>query len=150
MQSNTENILDEVETILEKEPTRVAVYGSLIKGLHNNSVLGDSILLGTTKTLPEYTLGSLGSYPGMIHKGDTAVTIEVYELLDSELDYRMRRLDQLEGYTGKGHPYNFYNRVEIDTEFGKAYTYLYNGRLDHDIVEDGDWKKYYNEEMGQN
>lgn len=144
---NNENILDEVEQITDKKkPTLVAVYGSLRKGLHNHPVLGNSILLGTTKTKPEYTLGSLGSFPGMIHEGDTAVTIEVYQLLEAELEYRMMYLDQLEGYQ-KGRPHNFYNRVEIDTEFGKAYTYLYNGRLDNTII-NGDWKNYLNEKMG--
>jgi len=41
----------------------------------------------------------------------------------------------------------FYDRIEINTPWGKAFTYIYVNELSKDsIVESGDWVAYKNEE----
>ena len=121
----------------------VAVYGSLVSQMHNhNYYLSDSKLLGKFNTGPEYTLHSLGSFPGLKLNGETSIVMEVYKVDDTTL----KRLNQLEGYRPNETP-TFYDRIEIDTPWGKAFTYIYVNPLSKDsIVESGDWKKYKTEE----
>lgn len=108
----------------------VAVYGSLKQGFGNNRLLGDSPLLGTTLTEPKYTLYSMGAFPCVAPHGDTAVTVEVYEV-ESRV---FSRLDMLEGYP------TFYNRKQIDTEYGQAWMYYIDGVRDIDqVIESGVW-----------
>ena len=117
----------------------VAVYGSLVSQMHNhNYYLSDSKLLGKFNTEPEYTLHSLGSFPGLKLNGNTSIVMEVYEVDKGTL----KRLNQLEGYYPEETP-TFYDRIEIDTPWGKAFTYIYVNPLSKDsVVESGDWKKY--------
>lgn len=116
-----------------------AVYGTLRKGHGNHRLLNNEFctLLGTTKTAPKFKMVSLGGFPGVIPDGggEQAVTIEVYEVNHPEVE---QRLDWLEGYP------SFYNKMEIDTEFGKADMYIldearYGSRP---IVESGDWNQF--------
>ena len=73
----------------------------------------------------------MGSYPGVISGGITAVEGELYAVDDKELS----SLDRLEG-----HP-NYYKREEIETSEGVAWIYL----LPQDkykqvpIIENGVW-----------
>ena len=125
----------------EKEKRLYAVYGTLKRGhgnyrhfLKNNK----STYLGTTKTKPEFTLYSLGGFPGIKKGGDTAVEIEVFEI-DSHLIEE--GIDNLEGYTKESNPENnFYNKEVIDTKFGKAFIYIYNYSIDNNRkIENGIW-----------
>ena len=56
------------------------VYGSLLSGLHNHSLLDneEATLLGEATTPPEFSLLDLGSYPGLSLDGTTSVKGEVY------------------------------------------------------------------------
>ena len=72
----------------------VAVYGSLMQGLHNHTYLEDSKLKGTFVTEPIYTLIDLGSYPGLYENGTTSINMEVYEVDE----HTLANLDILEGY----------------------------------------------------
>ena len=58
-------------------------------------------------------------------------------------DDTMKRLDRLEGYSGKSET-NFYDRTTVSTPHGDAYMYtLENYRYaDSDMVESGNWKGY--------
>lgn len=117
----------------------VAVYGSLRKGFGNNRLLSDSRLVGTT-TVQDYGMVSLGYYPAVDVEVGSQITVEVYEV-----DERAASdLDCLEGFTEEGCPNNYYDKVEINTEFGKAGMYFISGVLDggHTKVEDGDWSLY--------
>ena len=74
----------------------------------------------------------LGWFPGVLHRGDTSVQGEVYEI-DEEL---LSDLDRIEGYP------SLYTREEIDTPYGKAWIYIYNtGRVDRvfNVIPDGVW-----------
>ena len=120
---------------------KVAVYGSLRKGLHNHSLINGETFLGMFESDAIYSLVDLGSFPGLLKDGNTSIVMEVYEV-DAE---KLRRLDQLEGYVGPGEK-NHYNREKIITPFGEVYGYFYNNSSDlikSMIIEGGDWTDYY-------
>lgn len=114
----------------------VSVYGSLRKKQSNYEYyLSSSIYKGTFSTEPEYTLHSLSYYPGLKLNGNTSVVMEVYEVDEKTLE----TLNRLEGYR-PGEKSSFYDRIEINTPWGKAFTYIYVNELSKDsIVESGDW-----------
>src|SRR5690554_5011492 len=121
----------------------VAVYGSLRSDLGNHRIIKNGSkteLLGTFTTEPIYTLYSLGGFPGLKKDGETAVTVEVYEV-DNETAYL---IDCLEGYH-PDKPATFYDKEYIQTPWGNAGIYIYVNDLEGKapVVESGDWKKYY-------
>lgn len=111
---------------------RVAVYGSLRRGLHNHHKLLTGQYLGNCRTEKQWHLYDLGPYPALVKGGDTAVVLEVYAV-----DARtLALLDELEGY-----PVH-YRRERIATPFGDSWVY-YQTRPDtghRGLVESGDWK----------
>ena len=121
----------------------ISVYGSLRKNMSNyHYYLSDSEYKGTFTTEPEYTLHSLSHYPGLKQNGNHSVVMEVYEVDENTLD----NLNQLEGYY-PGRKATFYNRIEINTPWGKAFTYIYVNELSKEsIVESGDWVEFKNKE----
>lgn len=114
---------------------KVLVYGSLLKGLHNHRLLEDTVYLGEHTTDPEFTMFSLGGFPGVIRHGKTAIKGEVYEVDDKTF----KSLDSLEGYP------SFYSREEVDTPYGKAWIYLlqHTHNFNQGEVTNGDWRSYY-------
>lgn len=108
---------------------KVAVYGSLKKGRGNHRLLEDSTYIGATRTAPEWTMYSMYAFPGIVPDGDTPILIEVYDVGE----HTFSRLDMLEGYP------SFYNRRQIDTEFGEAWIYYLNECDSGEIVETGVW-----------
>lgn len=122
-----------------KETIKVAVYGSLRKGLHNNDKMGNSKLLGTFESNPIFDMYDLGSYPGLKLQGNTPITFEVYEVSKEQL----KVIDGLEGYN-EGSDNHFYNRLKTNTPYGEAYIYTYvpsvHGKRK---VTQGDWVDYY-------
>ena len=121
----------------------VSVYGSLRKKQSNYEYyLSSSVYKGTFSTEPEYTLHSLDFYPGLKLNGNTSVVMEVYEVDEETL----KTLNRLEGYR-PGETSTFYDRIEINTPWGKAFTYIYVRELSKDsIVESGDWSEFKNKE----
>ncbi len=124
----------------------VGVYGSLRSGMSNYQYyLSDSDYKGTFTTEPEYTLHSLDYYPGLKLNGNTSIVMEVYEVNEETL----KNLNRLEGYC-PGEKSTFYDRIEINTPWGKAFTYIYVKELSKDsIVESGDWVAYKTKEKSQ-
>lgn len=124
-----------------------AVYGSLRKELSNHRILQESELLGEYVTPPIYSMYSLGSFPGVVPKGDTSITLELYEVVEESIE---KDLDRLEGY----HPYDknnsFYLKEKLETPFGEAFIYFVNkDYLSSNIeayekVPSGNWKEYLN------
>lgn len=112
---------------------QIAVYGTLRKGFGNHSLLAnkDTEYLGRCKTEPKFTMKSLGMFPGVYENGGTSITVEVYKINDDVF----KRVDGLEGFP------TFYDRQEINTEFGKAWMYFLKGKTNHPIVTSGDWTK---------
>ena len=122
---------------------KVAVYGSLRKGLHNHHALDmdDEEFLGLFETPPLYSMYAVSSsFPGLKENGSTSIKMEVYEVSSEKLI----DLNGLEGYNGPESLTNFYDRIEIDTPWGEAYTYIYNPSVSNSpLVESGDWKEYF-------
>lgn len=114
--------------------TQVAVYGSLRQGFGNHVLLEDEenvFFCGEDDTAPEYTMRSLGGFPGIYEGGDTSIKIEVYTVSNKVF----QRLDMLEGYP------RFYDRKMIDTKYGQAWIYfLKDYGNDRPVVESGDWR----------
>ena len=121
----------------------VAVYGSLRKKQSNYEYhLSNSTYKGTFTTEPEYTMHSLSYYPGLKLNGNTSIVMEVYEVDEETL----KTLNRLEGYY-PGEKSTFYDRIEINTPWGKAFTYIYVNELPKEsIVESGDWVEFKNKE----
>ncbi len=112
---------------------RVFVYGTLLAGEVNHALLAGGRLLGPWRTRPCYTLFDLGAYPGVARGGCTAIAGEVYAV-DSKC---LVRLDRLEEYP------RLYDREPIPTAFGRAWIYLYRGRLvDRPALAGGDWRAF--------
>ena len=124
---------------------KVFVYGSLLSGMGNHPLLGNSKKLGISRSPKGFKMLDLGHFPGVVRSEDGIgdVVGEVYEVGDDTL----RGLDRLEGYNSSNPENGFYNRIEIETDLGKAFMYTINrgfcGRKE--FVENGDWRTYYNQ-----
>lgn len=118
--------------ILPEKTELVFVYGSLLSGLGNNRVLGDSLCQGLA-TIEGYRMVSLGAFPGLVY-GDEVSQGELYSVTAGT----MARLDMLEG-DGE-----FYTRELTDTALGKAWVYVLPLERygNHNPVPSGDWKQY--------
>jgi gamma-glutamylaminecyclotransferase len=110
---------------------RVFVYGTLLRGEVNHYLLAGAEFLGPHRTDACYTLYDLGAYPGLSRGGRTAVTGEVYRVDEAG----MRQLDRLEDYP------RLYDRLLIPSAYGRAWIYVYRGRLnDRPVIPSGDWR----------
>ncbi len=117
----------------------VAVYGSLMQGLHNHNYLEDSKLKGSFVTEPIYTLVDLGSFPGLYENGTTSINMEVYEVDE----HTLANLDILEGYDETNDDLSMYIRTSISTPFGIAFIYLYNDNIENKKpILSGDWREH--------
>jgi len=122
---------------------RIFVYGSLLSGMGNSHFLENSQKLGDDITPNGFSLVDLGYFPGALKANYGIIKGEVYEVDDNTF----KRINQLEGYNEANPTKGLYNRIEIDTTFGKAFMYIYNNVYnsnDFTFVEDGDWRTYYN------
>ena len=118
--------------------TLISVYGSLRKGMGNDHLLSTSEYLGEFQTKPEFSLYSLGFYPGLKTGGTTSVTMEVYSVDDTVAE----RVDRLEGYSPGGNN-TFYDKIPIETPYGEASVYIYVNDIPQErLVESGDWKQF--------
>jgi gamma-glutamylcyclotransferase (GGCT)/AIG2-like uncharacterized protein YtfP len=120
---------------------KVAVYGSLMSGLHNHDYhLKDSKYIGQFESEPVFELLDLGSFPGLIKNGHTSVTMEVYEIDDITL----AGLDVLEGYNSNSPQNSHYRREMLKTPYGECYCYIYNSKKSQSYkkVKEGNWKDY--------
>jgi len=113
---------------------RLFVYGTLQAGFGNNRLLKDSKFLAKGSTSPNFTLISLGGFPGLLDHGETRVQGEVWEV-DAET---LGNCDRLEG-----HP-NWYKRCPVTLEGGlEVETYIYlKPPPNAPVVESGDWKAH--------
>ena len=117
----------------------VFVYGTLLTGCGNHRVIEAGDLVGPAITDAEYTMISLGGFPGVIEGGRVAVAGELYRVSDTTL----ASLDQLEGNG------NFYTRIEreittTDGELVTAWVYCLPAHYltDHSVIESGSWREH--------
>ena len=107
------------------------VYGTLLAGEVNHHLLAGSELLGPHRTEPCFTMFQLGAYPGVARGGNTAIAGEVYRIDAGDLE----RLDRLEDYP------RLYDRTLIPSPYGRAWIYLYRGRIrGRAVIRSGDWR----------
>lgn len=114
------------------KPFLLATYGTLKQGFGNHGVIKDCNFIGKCTTNPEFTMYSVGWFPGIIHNGKTSIQLEVYEVTDENT---ARRLDQLEGYP------NLYDKEIIPTILGNVMIYVYNYPTDRlTEIKSGNWE----------
>lgn len=115
-------------------PTILFVYGTLKRGQRNHFLMREARFLGEAVTAPLYTLLDLGSFPGMIPGGTTAVHGELYEV-GPEL---LARLDRHEGVP------RFYVRVLIpltDGIFAESYFLVNQERIRDGVIIQNYWPR---------
>ncbi|MCP3104545.1 gamma-glutamylcyclotransferase [Myxococcus sp. K15C18031901] len=116
-------------------PTRVFVYGTLIRGQPNHPRLRGARFLGPTLTPASFSLFDYGPFPALAAGGQTTVVGEVYEV-DA---LTLAALDRLEG-----HPH-FYERTSIALDgFGRVEAYLFpEARLvGRPLIASGCWRTH--------
>lgn len=135
--------MSQQEKKYDKSGIRVAVYGSLRKGLGNHHRIDpekvDSVFLGETTLAPSmnFKMVSLGGFPACVRDvgHGTPITVEVYRVSAEVLD----SLDALEG-----HP-DWYCREKIGTPYKNAWIYLMPEGKNYEhrpAVPNGDWLDY--------
>jgi len=72
---------------------RVFVYGTLRRGQSNHRLLASAKFVGVGRTAAEYSMFSLGPFPGVVEGGTTSIVGEIYDVGDDTL----AALDSLEG-----------------------------------------------------
>ena len=112
----------------------VSVYGTLMAGYSNHSLLIGAVPLGKTRTVSKHTLVDWKAFPALVLKGDTQISCEAYRVCDRTL----KRLDALEGYP------TFYDRTQVELENGLTSWIYFIPESDinvdeEDIIEDGNW-----------
>jgi gamma-glutamylaminecyclotransferase len=115
--------------------TKIFTYGTLLAGEPNHRILRGSRCIGPARTPPRFKLVDLGSFPGMLAEGNTAILGELYEVDDDVLG----ALDRLEG-----HPHLYRRAPIILAGWRRAETYFFPparaaGRA---VIESGDWRAW--------
>jgi gamma-glutamylcyclotransferase (GGCT)/AIG2-like uncharacterized protein YtfP len=95
---------------MSDKTAKLFVYGTLMRGEHNHSILGNSVYIKKGKTKPEFSLYSFGSFPALVNDGKDNVKGEVYYVSSSTIDV----VDRLES-----HP-SWYERKTIILEDGES------------------------------
>ena len=112
---------------------KVFVYGSLLSGLGNHRVLGDSVMIEETTMQIAANMVSLVAFPALVHGSEiNDIKGEVYAVDEQTFS----ALDRLEG-----HPH-FYQRMLVDD----IWVYFLNSEHDHERylpVADGDWRTFH-------
>ncbi len=102
----------------------VAVYGTLRRGQANSHLLAQASFLGTD-TSNAIVLYDLGEYPGAKLAQSDGIEVEVYRIDRQTLV----ALDQLEEFDPANPASSLYVRSEMQTAFGMAWVYLYQGTV---------------------
>lgn len=110
----------------------VFVYGSLLSGESNHSILRDSELRGQFTTEDAYRMVSLGGFPAISLGGSTRIKGEIYSVSDAVF----QEIEWLEGYP------DFYSRIVIDTPLGGCFVYVLppEETLEFPEIVNGNWR----------
>ena len=106
----------------------LAVYDNLLKKCSKHDVLTNSTYLGSFESEPVFNMFDVGggTEPFITELGSTSVKFEVYEVTPKILE----NVDSLQSYY-EGFPENSYmEREEINTPYGKAFTYFFTEDVD--------------------
>jgi gamma-glutamylcyclotransferase (GGCT)/AIG2-like uncharacterized protein YtfP len=118
---------------------KIFVYGTLLKGCINHSYfLKNSKLLGEDIIEGNFTMVSLGGFPGVVPIGKSKIYGEIYEITEDVA----KAIDGLEGY----HPdpnIAFYDKMKVNTKLGDADMYILDEKyLNYPIIESGNWREW--------
>jgi len=132
---------------MDKETTKIGVYGSLLSGLGNHGLLryemdtGNARLIGNDK-IKGFKLYAISSFPGIkrSESEESEVKVEVCEVNNRALD----SVRSLEGYNPYIDKNNFYDEIQTQTEdHGEISVYLYMPTVrPENLVEHGDWREF--------
>ncbi|MBX3174853.1 MAG: gamma-glutamylcyclotransferase [Gemmatimonadaceae bacterium] len=119
-------------------PTRLFVYGTLLRGELNYGLLAEARFVRPAATPPAYTLYALDGHPGMGDEGVTGVLGEVFDVDATTL----QALDALEG-----HPDWYVRRPIVLADGERVETYILPARFtaQRAVIEDGDWRRWRRE-----
>lgn len=129
---------------MSKEKLKIAVYGSLRRGMGNYRLLETSKLLSTETVQDNFRMVDMGSYPGLIESEElNDIVVEVYEVTPDTY----KRIERLESYP------SFYDRKNVHTTEGEVGIYYLPGnsgwtssdRLVNKTDDAYDWVKHYQE-----
>ena len=113
----------------------VAVYGTLKRTHKNHELIAQAQFLGSAK-LTQITLYDIGPYPGARLEPSSGIEVEVFAVCSSEL----AQLDILEEYDPRDPSGSLYTRELVETGFGLAWVYLYQGDVrDKPCLRAGAW-----------
>lgn len=118
------------------------VYGTLKQGHGNNRILQQSStakFIENAITEPNFTMISLGAFPGVIEGGNTAIHGEIWSVEDDETK---RRLDSLEGYYKNNPESSLYIKQQIKLNDKTVNIYILNrvyNNTTNIIIKNGIW-----------
>jgi gamma-glutamylcyclotransferase (GGCT)/AIG2-like uncharacterized protein YtfP len=122
--------------------TKIFVYGTLLREQGNWSwALRDQVFVCEAETEPEYSMISLGGFPGVLEDGDYSIKGEVFDVSDE----RMIDINRLEGVNHTDPEEGMYRAEPITLIDGtEALIYIYNssGTHKHTEIESGSWLDY--------
>lgn len=126
-----------------KKKVLIAVYDSLRDNMIFNKKLERCYKVGDFISLPKFCLMDVGATePVLLNNFNMSVVMEVYEITKDVLE----TLDIYYGFVTESFQYtdlNKNNRIEIETPYGVAYTYVNNQPINKGkIIPFGDWKDY--------
>ena len=128
--------------------TTLFTYGTLKLGFQNHHRIFDGYDI---KITPAWTYGKLydlGYFPALTDGNN-----KVYgELIEFDNPAILKRVDYLEGFKGKNHPHNYYERREVVVFVGSdtvnAWAYFLNmskiKESDSELITSGIWSNYRN------
>lgn len=103
---------------------RVAVYGTLKRGMANHQLLDGARFVGDD-CLANIVLYELDDFPAALLEPSDGIQVEVYEVSQKVLSL----LDKLEEIDHEMPEKGLYTRAQCETGFGVAWIYLYNGSV---------------------
>ncbi len=117
---------------------RVAVYGTLKRGMVNHPLLIGSRFLGDD-WLMNIVLYDLDEFPAARLGESDGIHVEIYDVSKEVL----LSLDTLEEVNHEIPEKGLYRRVQSPTRFGMAWIYLYNGIVDGlEKLNAGSWRPH--------
>lgn len=110
--------------------SQVFVYGTLKRGQRNHHYLAQADYVGLHLTDKCFSMYAFDDYPAVTQRGNNAVSGEVYRVNSQQL----QMLDELELCP------RFYQRIEIATDYGRAWMYIVEAELCRDKKQlNGSW-----------
>lgn len=122
---------------------KIFVYGSLLKGFVQNSLLGDSKFMGSAK-IKGYDMLSLGRFPGLRKSkdADSSVEGEIYQITDESI------WETLLLYEGVPRLYIVEQTKAFDSDFvGNVSVFVlakygFDPKRKYPIVKNGSWRDF--------